>query len=87
LERINKTFFVMARLDRATQPPRVGAANEFDARLDGSLLRAMTNKVFQSNQKRRYTVRDGRPLTFGRLVFRQKLGSFRKNEVFARLHV
>ncbi len=31
----------MARLDRATQPPRVCAANESYARLDG-LLRAMT---------------------------------------------
>ena len=32
----------MARLDRATQPPRVRAANESYPRLDGPLLRAMT---------------------------------------------
>jgi hypothetical protein len=36
------TLFVMARLDRATQPPRVCAANESWAHLDGPLLRAMT---------------------------------------------
>jgi hypothetical protein len=34
----------MARLDRATQWPRVCAANEFCDRLGGPLLRAMTTK-------------------------------------------
>ena len=36
---------VMARLDRATQPARVGALNESYDRLDGPLLRAMTTGV------------------------------------------
>jgi hypothetical protein len=37
----------MARLDRATQPPRVGAARAPFDHLDGSLLRAMTRWWFQ----------------------------------------
>jgi hypothetical protein len=36
------THLVMARLGRATQPPRVCAANESYDPLDGPLLRAVT---------------------------------------------
>ena len=75
----------MARLDRATQQPRVCAANEFYVRLGGPLLRAMTRRAENLPYSPSTTSKDSRALRWKTVILKNSVwdnfpSSFRSDE-------